>query len=274
MADGWATGADVPRLPDLLRSIESLDPDGTVDLDGRTLDRFVGRTSVPIELATVWYTDKPGREPDAGTINVIATPDGTPVAATLAFTSDDMSIPSLGLPAPAPRTYQVDLAWIGVQDGIMLPDASEALAPTAVSEHDLTVGLPAGWKRETVDGIWVWYESPGPDAYVGVTRVEIPAAALDDPADAQLYGWSENVHSLAVDELGVEPGAVEAVRVGDSAGRMATFHPSDGPGTQLYASFVSGPWAYVVRWQSDTAFDLIARYRFERILESVDVSPG
>jgi hypothetical protein len=80
------------------------------------------------------------------------------------------------------------------------------------------------------------------------------------------------------EELGVEPAVVEAVRAGGVPGRFATYRvPANGnkpASTEIDAMFVSKAWGYVVKWQSDTHFDLVVRYRFERILESLDLSGG
>jgi len=278
MADGWATGADEPRLPDLLRTIESLEPLGTVERDGRTLLRFASRTAMPIQLATIWRRDEPGGETDDGAIEILAAADGAPVAAIVTISSDDLSMPIPNTPPPEPRTYRMELAWDEAPPGAIVPDPSEKLAPMAVAEHDLTIGLPVEWKRETVDGIWVWFEAPGPDAYVGVARIEVPASAIDDPPTAQLAGWSRAIITDSQKELGVEPAVVEAVRAGGVPGRLATYRvPANGnrpASTQIDAMFVSKAWGYVVKWQSDTHFDLVARYRFERILESLDLSGG
>jgi len=276
MADGWARSEFQPRLPDVLRTIESLEPLGTIALDGRTLLRYAARTHAPIELANTWYVDEPRGDPDDGTIEIVATAEGVPVAAIVTVTSDDMSIAIPGAPLPEPRKYRVEIDWEEVPSGTVVPDPSEELAQMAVAEHDMTIGLPADWRRETVDGIWVWFEAPGPEAYVGVARAEMPKGARDDPPAEQLAAWSRAMILGGHEALGVEPAVVETIRAGGVPGRLATYHvPAKGDRrayTQIEAMFVKGKWGYAVKWQSDAPFDLVARYRFERILESMQLS--
>ena len=275
-ADGWKAAAEVPRIPDLIRSIESLEPLGSTQRDGTTLLRFAGKSAAAIELAAVWYVDSPRAETDTGTIEILATPLGAPVAAIITIASDDMSLGFAGAPPDPPRQYRVELTWSAAPIGTNVPDPLEKLTPMAVAEHNLTIGLPATWTRETVDGTWVWFQSPAPREYVGVSRFKIPASALGDPPATQLAGWSSSMIKGTQKDLATEVTVVEPVLVAGVPGRLATYDvPAKGGNlayTQIEAYFVSGKWVYAVRWQSVTPLDLIARYRFEQILETIALS--
>lgn len=272
---GWETSKPTARLPDVIRSIRSLTPDGSIQKDGQSLQRFRTSLAEPIQLAMLWHVDAPRREPDTGELVVHATSDGTPVSLLVTITSDDFTFSIPDFPDGPPRSYQFEFRRASPIDGFAVPDPAPTLSMTRIQRHAVAIGLPANWSAGTPEEGWVWHESDTTERYIGVLRTPVPAGAADDPVRQQTRGWTRNWTKWVTEALKVEPAMVELIGVGPEVGGVLTTwvvpaKGSDGAFLRIDATFVHGAWAYVVRWESDPKDELADRYLFERVLESID----
>jgi len=275
---GWASTNGARRLPDLLQSIEQLEQAGSVDRNGRPLARYRAELNEPLQLSTMWRVDEPTGEQDTGTLEILTDPSGLPQALVIDITSDDLAIRIPELPAQPPRIYRVELDRQPLPVGVSIPDLSQPLSPMRIEEHNLTIGLPAGWKREVVEDGMVWLQDTKRWAYVGIKRVAIPPGSSEATSTQQLDEWSRSWIRNASEAVGVNPIAIESAQAGPVAAYLSTYHVPDRPDQAAFiridATFVHDGWAYLARWESGGDFDLVDRYTFEQILESLLLRRG
>lgn len=272
----WEPSKSTARLADVIRSIGSLTPDGSAEQDGQTLRRFRVTLSEPIQLDMLWHVNATRGEPDAGELVVLASDDGTPKTLLVTITSDDFTIPVPDFPNGPPRTYQFEFRRASPTGGFAVPDASPTLSMTPVKQYALAIGLPNNWSLEGTEDDWVWYQSDVTWGYIGIARIPVPKGAAGDSVRQQTRDWTQSWTKGVRDAVGVEPAAVELVRVGPATEGLLTTWVVPARGSnraflRIDATFVHGGWAYAVRWESDPKGELTDRYLFERVLETVDL---
>jgi hypothetical protein len=270
-ADGWGSVTAFDRLPDLLRSVDHLESAGSIERGGRKLDRFRVTSRIPLQLATVWHVEEPMGEPDEGTLEVLADESGVPQAFSARIVSDDLSTQFGDMPTPKPRSYTFDFDREAVPADASLPDVLARYDVLDVPEHDLAVGVPSGWQRETVEDGMVWFQAADKSAFLGIARVEVPEARPDDMR--QLDGWTKAVMRRTSESTGTKPVAVELARAGDSPCYIATYHVPGSSGQEPFvrmdATFLGRGWSYLARWESGGDYDLVAHYTLGRMLEAL-----
>jgi hypothetical protein len=265
-----STSADPdPKLFGLLAGLDQLEPVG--EPAGDTV-RLRAPSTTPLSLVSLFMQEKTGKEPDSGTIEIEARPDGTPVRVLVSLSSDDLDYSEL-LPDPSmtvpPRTYEFEYEY-DVADRLALPDF---VVSSPMSELQSKTGIdldyPADW---TVDSSNDSHdEIDGFDVVIRVFEFPVP----DDAGTGEQKRLDASAVWVARD-LGMgPPETLETTSIADHPAYIMAFRsePGDEPFFHLEAAFVEGERIHVISWHKFRhGTELNERFEFERLLESVDLS--
>jgi hypothetical protein len=267
------------RLSDLLTAVSDLDAAGTgPDAEG-LLHYVVPET--PLSLITIWLQEEARLEPDTGTIEILAQPDGTPVKVMLHLESDDLSYAEVlpdGVLFP-PREYDFEYTLSGVGEPVTLPALAPATTTYASADARLALEVPAGWEEQTA-GPWdgggggadVAGARPSDGGYVQLRLMRFPPA-VKRVDDATFQGFAQWVLE-DLDAQGMRLLTVEATSVaGQDAYVMTLVAGEDESLTYLHqeAVLTDGRWLYAIAYNSPADPELLARYEFDQLLVGVQL---
>jgi len=271
---------DGPRLFDLLAEVVDLEPGGSApDTDG--LVHFVV-PAVRLDLVRLWLQEAALKEPDAGTIEILAETDGTPVKVLVHLASDDLdyseAVPS-GVVIP-PREYDFEYELSAVGERIELPVLDPPTEAYTSADVGLTVDVPLGW-RELEAGPWEGgggsadIGGPGPTdgEYVQVRLLGSPSSSGSVTSD-DLDGFARWALDDLVEGAGMELMTVETMRVaGQPAYLLTLLADTDDPPASLHqeAIFTDGTTFFVIAYRSPAEPELQARFEFDQLLGGVGI---
>ena len=267
-----STSADPdPKLFGLLAGVDRLEPVG--EPAGDTV-RFRTPPTTPLSLVSLFMQEETAKEPDSGTIEIEAQPDGTPVRVLVTLSSDDLDYSEV-LPDPSmtvpPRIYEFEYEY-DVVDRLALPDfvvsspMSELHSKTGVDLH-----YSADWTADTSDDSYD--EIDGFDVVIRVFDFPVP----DDAGTEEQERLDASAIWVASDLGYGPPETIEMTTVADRPAYLMAWRSDTGddPFFHLETVFLEGDEIHVIAWHAfKLGTELVERYEFERLLESVKLSSG
>lgn len=259
------------QLFSLLGSLTSLEPAGETVEGGVTLLRYRAPSSVALSLVTLSLGEEARKQPDSGTLELVARADGTLVRAVVHLTSDDFDY-SEALPegmAAAPRDYDFTYTFEEAR-GLDLPNPTAATHRFA-SRFGLSLEHPAGMQVDTTDAeVDVLYR-PGGERLI----VILPFSKADLPTKPGSEAEALDAFVIMLAEDITQEMTITTVESTTIAARPAYVIAAETPPAaqdqllRLEAAFVSGSRMYSIFQLTNLGSELLDRYEFEQVIASV-----